>query len=1115
MVTAWSDGIRLGWHSKDLKLTSGVMVLPLWPTTPDKPNPASQIPSPANPPAHHIHHSPISPTSVPPITIPPSSLPPPVTFPVATPSSSRTSAPSPLHHLSRQWDRIRAHFGPGSLPSGPSCTAELSVETPAPRGQLQGDRQHTDNDPGVDQVVVDRKWSEDLRGSANDFEWTPILEKARTVAPRHTTARGSHDSNGEEEQRDVSPLFLLVHWLWRNILEVFSPRFTEWNIEQKYMEENWRLKKSLAVWASIWLIANWVLGCSFVPKPFVLMDKIFYFGVAPALSFPIGLMVIFDWPRDRPMLYQTVLLFSAWCWPFYQILFMYLCGFYRGTPRLWDCSTRDFLGIFHYTTALPTIALFGLKLNRFPATLGATTFFVFSCTIMIPHRIQWTRTMINFAIFHIFLIYIHYMRENVRVPLNAAMIAVENIDAAKVMTKDQEYEFNALKESLSMMSKVLNDVLDFHRMDSGRLEVTPTPFPLHAMMRSLFMPLSLATKARGLQFITELDPAIDNVARRTAYAALGEKPEVIDAHIKEYPDVDGVVIADAPRIQQIVTNLASNACKFTPPGGTLTVRTRLIMPEEADATQASDTKSDKVNGKPDTRRSHKYDVYSEKTPERVEHTTRLRSGSVRRVHRRKSSRKLERKRVSFDKDNKSTTAEPSCKPEEALAPVSGPNWIVVRIEVKDTGSGIRRRDLEQNKLFSAFTQTEQGRQQGGKGTGLGLALVRQIVKLSGGRLGVRSQLGEGSLFWVELPVGIGRRAVEAVKHTQSESQGRRPNGDTHDDAPSNLVDAFSVRQAETTAPPPQSSPILRSLLEQGFIDYPLSQFSMGNDNYPPNPPDKRDTLAPTTDATIIQGSKTNPPDHAPPSHDRDSTYDASPSRTRKRVARPTYVPLPTRQAFMEESSVSSIPDKPLDSTNSTLYKFDSLYNRKGGPTTPKPTPIFSAGLPVLVVDDEPLTRNLMQRLLTRLGCRVTLAENGEAALKIILGPAAATILTPASEKSRNLDFATEPPVITPTEGTDFAVIFLDNQMPVMSGLTAVGKLRSLGRKDFVVGVTGNALLSDQQEYLAAGVNHVLTKPVLEVRLREVLALADARRKQPAASQPSTQAQEAIINTFEN
>lgn len=40
----------------------------------------------------------------------------------------------------------------------------------------------------------------------------------------------------------------------------------------------------------------------------------------------------------------------------------------------------------------------------------------------------------------------------------------------------------------------------------------------------------------------------------------------------------------------------------------------------------------------------------------------------------------------------------------------------------------------------------------------------------------------------------------------------------------------------------------------------------------------------------------------------------------------------------------------------------------------------------------------------------------------------------------------------------------------MSGLEMIGRLRDLGRRDFVVGVTGNALLSDQEEYIAAGVD---------------------------------------------
>jgi len=64
----------------------------------------------------------------------------------------------------------------------------------------------------------------------------------------------------------------------------------------------------------------------------------------------------------------------------------------------------------------------------------------------------------------------------------------------------------------------------------------------------------------------------------------------------------------------------------------------------------------------------------------------------------------------------------------------------------------------------------------------------------------------------------------------------------------------------------------------------------------------------------------------------------------------------------------------------------------------------------------------------------------------------------------------------------------------MSGLDAVSTLRRRGRKDLVVGVTGNALLSDQQDYLDMGVDRVLTKPVLERSLKGMLAMAADRRK---------------------
>jgi PAS domain S-box-containing protein len=70
------------------------------------------------------------------------------------------------------------------------------------------------------------------------------------------------------------------------------------------------------------------------------------------------------------------------------------------------------------------------------------------------------------------------------------------------------------------------------------------------------------------------------------------------------------------------------------------------------------------------------------------------------------------------------------------------------IEVEDTGPGIAPED--QARVFDPFVQGGQTSAQ--KGTGLGLAITRQFVELMGGRIGVSSQLGRGSCFWIDLPV---------------------------------------------------------------------------------------------------------------------------------------------------------------------------------------------------------------------------------------------------------------------------------------------------------------------------------------------------------------------------
>jgi CheY-like chemotaxis protein len=203
----------------------------------------------------------------------------------------------------------------------------------------------------------------------------------------------------------------------------------------------------------------------------------------------------------------------------------------------------------------------------------------------------------------------------------------------------------------------------------------------------------------------------------------------------------------------------------------------------------------------------------------------------------------------------------------------------------------------------------------------------------------------------------------------------------------------------------------------------------------------------------------------------------------------------TLQNLPTEPTSSHSQQSTFSSTSSSNLKlFDTNFTR-GSPSASYSAINFEPRLPVLVVDDDPLTRTLMKRILTRLGCQVSCAENGEVALEMILGQRIRIGGTPSSDVSGNSGPILEQVQETPLyEESKYAVVFLDNQMPVMSGLTVAAKLRQLERTDFIVGVTGNALLSDQEEYLEAGADRVLTKPVLERSLRDVLVQADEKRK---------------------
>jgi two-component system sensor histidine kinase/response regulator len=106
---------------------------------------------------------------------------------------------------------------------------------------------------------------------------------------------------------------------------------------------------------------------------------------------------------------------------------------------------------------------------------------------------------------------------------------------------------------------------------------------------------------------------------------------------------------------------------------------------------------------------------------------------------------------------------------DATGSVNEDGKLTLRIEVTDTGIGIPAERID--RLFKTFSQIDSSTTRHYGGTGLGLSIVKRLAELMSGEVGVRSDTGRGSSFWVTLkidaglelaqrePVGLGRRIL--------------------------------------------------------------------------------------------------------------------------------------------------------------------------------------------------------------------------------------------------------------------------------------------------------------------------------------------------------------------
>jgi len=345
---------------------------------------------------------------------------------------------------------------------------------------------------------------------------------------------------------------------------------------------------------------------------------------------------------------------------------------------------------------------------------------------------------------------------------------------------------------------------------------------------------------------------------------------------------------------------------------------------------------------------------------------------------------------------------------------------LILFSVSDTGIGLTQEQI--GRLFKAFQQADVSTTRKYGGTGLGLAISKRLAELMGGNIEVTSELGKGSTF--RFTARLGKAAVTPRRRLlQADLRGRRVlTIDDNSQARAVLSGMLTnLRFIVDEAPSGQEGiEMIRQAAQLGeFYDIVFVDWQMpGLDGI-------------ETGKRILALSDLDTPPHLVmvTAYGREEVL---------------------KQA--EESGFESVLIKPV--TSSILFDtaIVALGADYGGTETVPAGPSFdidrARGAHVLLVEDNEINQEVAIGQLEDAELFVDLAENGAEAVRMV-------------------------------RENDYDIVLMDMQMPVMDGIEATQVIRSdpLFQTLPIIAMTANALVSDREACLEAGMNDHIAKPI--------------------------------------